>query len=168
MWRCWVLAIVGLCSCAGLNNQFDGVSSVGLPIDGYLADAERLPNAGVGYVRSRPNDDTRYGTSTLLGALTRAAADVARKFPGGKRLRIGDLSSRWGGAHPRHGSHRSGRDADVLFYSRNTASIAANNTRWLSFNTFGWAKNGRTVVEFDYARNWSWVRTLLLDEVARV
>ena len=72
------------------------------------------------------------------------------------------------GAHVRHASHRSGRDADVLFYTRRDDERSASFDGWLSYGGLGWAYRGRQGFQFDTPRNWHWVRTLLVDEQARV
>jgi penicillin-insensitive murein endopeptidase len=142
--------------------------SVGTSDDGYLRDARALPNRGVGYERLRPNDDTRYGTTTLLDAIQRAAKSVEESFPGGPPLRIGDLSRPRGGSHPRHRSHRSGRDADLLFFARDAGGLPVVNAGWPSFDSLGQSRTPAAVVWFDEARNWHLVRSLVMDEHARV
>jgi hypothetical protein len=89
-------------------------------------------------------------------------------------LRIGDLSSPHGGRHDRHGSHRAGRDADVIFYATDAAGTPTRGRGWLAYDRFGAARepleDGRPgrVFFFDDARNWAFVRALLLDPAARV
>jgi penicillin-insensitive murein endopeptidase len=142
--------------------------SIGTSDQGYLADAHPLPNRGVGYERLRPNEETRYGSATLLAALERAARSVNETFPGGPPLRIGDLSSPSGGSHPRHRSHRSGRDADLLFFARDAGGLPIANAGWPSFDALGMSRTRTAVYQFDEARNWHLVRTLVMDEQARV
>ncbi|MCA9575494.1 MAG: penicillin-insensitive murein endopeptidase [Sandaracinaceae bacterium] len=133
-----------------------------------------LPERGPGFVRARPGEATRAGTRQLVSALSRAAAYVEARHPGGSPLRIGDLSSPDGGRHPRHGSHRAGRDADVIFYATDAAGTPTRGRGWLAYDRFGAAREvdegGRRgrVFFFDDARNWALVRSLLLDEEARV
>ena len=142
--------------------------SIGTSDDGYLRDARALPNRGPGYERLRPADDTRYGTATLLDAIERAAESVQSAFPGGPPLRIGDLSSASGGSHPRHRSHRSGRDVDLLFFVRDAGGLPVASPGWPSFDSLGMSRASSTVLQFDEARNWHLVRTLLMDDDARV
>ena len=141
---------------------------MGATTHGYLHRAARLANQGEGYVRLRPNESTRYGSETLVAAVTAAAQSVQHAFPGGHPLRIGDLSSRRGGAHARHASHRSGRDVDLLFYMRDAGGLSAQGAAWGRVDEFGVSSAQSTPVFFDTARNWHLVRTLLLDEDARV
>jgi penicillin-insensitive murein endopeptidase len=127
-----------------------------------------LADEGPGYRRLRPGEGTRYGSATLLQAIERAAAEVAEVFPGGYPLRIGDLSGPSGGTHPRHRSHRSGRDADALFFVKDAGGLPAPNDAWMRFDRFGWAVSGGRAFELDDGRNWHFVRTLVLDDRARV
>lgn len=146
--------------------------SVGTASNGVLMHGEALPTQGQGFVRARPGDMTRWGTPQLVGALQRAAASVAQHFAPAAPLRIGDLSSEMGGAHPRHGSHRSGRDADVMFYLTDAQGVSVRGMGWLAINRYGYAKENTkpggskgsgNLFFFDEARNWHFVRTLLLD-----
>ena len=172
MWRLLTacLASVGLLinSCVSEPVQVRESVSLGATHRGYLRRPVRLTNRGLGYVRTRPRDDTRYGTRTLIGAIQRAAQSVHAAFPGGHPLKIGDLSSRLGGPHPRHASHQSGRDADLLFYVRDLGGLSVEGPSWLPIDRYGLGMHPRQAVVFDTARNWHLVRTLLLDEQARV
>lgn len=151
--------------------------SVGMASKGVLMRGEPLPNQGQGYVRARPGDPTRWATPRLVGALQRAAASVAHHFAPAAPLRIGDLSSEMGGAHSRHGSHRSGRDADVMFYLTDLQGVSVRGMGWLAINRYGYAKENTKpggskgsgkLFFFDEARNWHFVRTLLLDPLIDV
>jgi penicillin-insensitive murein endopeptidase len=163
-----VAGIMAICSCAVETLPAGQTISLGTASHGYLHDAIRLANRGTGYQRLRPQEGTRYGTATLVGAIERAAREVADAFPGGYPLRVGDLSSPHGGAHSRHRTHRNGRDADLLFYARDEAGLASAGNGWPSFDRFGLAMVGRRVSRFDEARNWHLVRSLVMDEQARV
>lgn len=128
---------------------------------------EALADRGPGFVRARPGEATRYGTPGLVAALERAAAEVERRFPGTAPIRIGDLSSPGGGRHHRHGSHRTGLDADVLFYMTDPSGRSFTGRGWLAYNRFGFAvehEQADALFFFDDARNWHFARTLLLDE----
>ncbi len=162
------LAIFGICACATEPLRTGQTISVGTSDRGYLRDAVALEDAGEGYRRLRPREGTRYGTTTLVRAIERAAREVATAFPGGYPLRVGDLSSPRGGTHPRHRSHRSGRDADLLFYVRDAGGLAARNEGWMRFDRFGLAALDQGVRVFDEARNWHLVRSLVMDREARV
>jgi penicillin-insensitive murein endopeptidase len=142
--------------------------SVGTVERGYLHSAVSLADRGDGYRRLRPGEGTRYGTETLVGAIERASKEVASAFPGGYPLRVGDLSNPRGGAHSRHRTHRAGRDADLLYFARDAAGLAAPSPAWLRFDRFGLATLRDRVFRFDEARNWHLVRTLVMDPNARV
>lgn len=142
--------------------------SLGATHRGYLRRPTRLTNRGPGYIRTRPRDEARYGTRTLVDAIRRAARSVHAAFPGGHPLRVGDLSSRLGGPHPRHASHQSGRDADLLFYVRDIGGLSVAGPNWLPIDRYGLGLHRSQAVVFDTARNWHLVRTLVLDPHARV
>ncbi len=90
--------------------------SVGGPNDGSLEGGVALPMRGPGFrFNPRRNPDARYATVEVVQQLVAAAGSVHRELPGGE-LTINDLSLPEGGPIPHHGSHRAGRDADVLFY----------------------------------------------------
>lgn len=152
--------------------------SFGTTNGGGLHQGASLPDRGEGFVRARPGESTRYGTPELVAAIERATAEVARRFPGSAPMRVGDLSGPGGGRHPRHGSHRTGRDVDLIFYVTDAAGRSRLGRGWLAYNRFGYATE-RELAEgegtpsgelffFDEARNWWLVRTLLLDDEAAV
>lgn len=163
-----LLGITALCGCVAQPLPAGQTISVGTSDRGYLLEAVSLRDRGPGYRRLRPGDETHYGTQTLIGAIERAAREVALAFPGGHPLRVGDLSSQSGGAHVRHRSHRSGRDADLMFYVRDLGGLAASIDGWMSFDRLGVGVSGDRAYSFDEARNWHLVRTLVLDDRARV
>ena len=135
-----------------------------------------MPDRGEGYVRARNGEQTRFGTPALVSTLQRTFAAVSARYPGSAPMRVGDLSSPQGGRHHRHGSHRSGRDADVLFYMTDPTGHSLTGRGWLAYNRYGFAverareDGGPTggLFFFDDARNWHFVRTLLLDPDAAV
>jgi penicillin-insensitive murein endopeptidase len=51
----------------------------------------------------------------MIRGIEEAAAAVAHDLPGSTAV-INDIGFQNGGDIPHHGSHRSGRDADILFY----------------------------------------------------
>lgn len=91
-------------------------ASIRNPNDGMLENGVPLPLEAPG-LRFNPKNDpaARYGTEEMVAALMRAAAVVDEEL-GGLPVIISDLSYEGGGPIPRHGSHQSGRDVDVLFY----------------------------------------------------
>jgi len=167
------IALLGcvLAGCVGHGER----GSYGLPNSGLLRGGEALRVRGTGFMLARPTDPTRFGNATLLGALERAFASVERRFPGTPPMRVGDLSYRSGGKHVRHGSHRSGRDADVIFHAVDAAGVPVQGSGFLAYDRFGVARapsspdapaHTAQPVVLDVARNWHFVRTLLLDEAS--
>lgn len=172
-----LVVLVSLTGCLGFVPPTGEPQSVGQTSNGILRGGSELEDEGLGFVRARPGESTRYGTATLLGALRRAAASVHETFPGGAPLRIGDLSAPTGGRHARHGSHRSGRDADLIFYLTDGLGRSVRGRGWLAFDRFGAEReiesfNGEpasnAVFFFDEARNWQFVRSLVTDPEAAV
>jgi penicillin-insensitive murein endopeptidase len=164
----WPLsALLWLAGC-GLAPLPEAATSLGYATDGVLLASAALPRSGPGFARARPDDDTQFGVPLLVGALTRVAKDVASAFPGGSPLRIGDLSAPDGGGHDRHGSHRTGRDADVLFYLLDEAGNSVPGSGYFAFDERGVASYQGRLLFFDTARNWALVRGLLADEQALV
>lgn len=163
-----------LLSCIPPDVPVDESHSFGTTSNGILVHGASLPDRGPGFVRARPGESTRAGTRELIATLSRAAAYVDATHPGGAPLRIGDLSAPHGGQHDRHGSHRAGRDADVIFYATDAAGTPTRGRGWLAYDRFGAAREttdtGRPgrMFFFDDARNWAFVRALLLDPDARV
>jgi penicillin-insensitive murein endopeptidase len=148
--------------------------SWGTTNQGILYNGVPLPDQGPGFVRARPGEETRYGTRRMISAIERAVASVDRRFPGTAPMRVGDVGSPGGGRHPRHGSHRSGRDVDLIFYMTDPAGRSVQGRGWLAYNRFGYAIEREEAAPtndlyfFDDARNWHLVRTLVLDDDAAV
>lgn len=132
---------------------------------GWLHRGATLPDRAPSLERARPGEATRAGVPHLVRALERAAGEVERSFPGARPLRVGDLSSPFGGRHSRHRSHRSGRDVDILYYLTGPTGVPVEPRGRVAFSRFGLAPDPETgqVVAFDDARNWHFVRALLSD-----
>lgn len=160
--------------CIGFTPMPPEPLSFGSTSDGFLHRGVPLADRGEGFVRARPGESTRYGTPALLDALQRATAEIAQRFPGSAPMRVGDVSGPGGGRHPRHGSHRTGRDVDLLFFVTDPAGRSRMGRGWLAFNRFGYAVEREPggpvggLYFFDAPRNWWLVRTMLLDEQAAV
>lgn len=170
-----IVVCLALAGCAELGPRPPGAVSLGFTNRGVLLEGVELPDQGVGFVRARPGESTRFGTPTLVASLERAAAGVDRAFVDSAPLRVGDLSAPQGGRHGRHRSHRTGRDVDLIFYITDAEGASTRGRGWLAFDRFGVAREDPTrgarssdVFFFDDARNWHLVRTLLLDDAARV
>jgi penicillin-insensitive murein DD-endopeptidase len=140
-----------------------GPQSVGAPNSGHLVGAARLK--GSRYLKQREGNHS-WGLPELVRLLSRAATAVARKHPRSVML-VGDLSGRTGGHLDGHGSHQTGRDADIGFYVMNSKGKPLPTKRFIAFDGAG---NARDVpgARFDEARNWTLVEALLKDEKAGV
>lgn len=79
-----------------------------------LKRAVQLPESGPGY--KAPRRARVWGTRTCVQSIQKAAAEVARLYPGTQPLYVGDVSFEHGGYMPPHKSHRTGRDADISYY----------------------------------------------------
>jgi murein endopeptidase len=90
--------------------------SIGRPQSGYLVSGKRMPKYPKLYHLRRP--ERAWGTSYTVDQLVHAIRLVRKRYPRVHPLAIGDLSARHGGRISMHGSHRSGRDADLGFYFR--------------------------------------------------
>jgi len=154
----WLLSLLGAC---GLSPIPLGATSLGSANGGILLNAYELSRAGRGYVQARPDDDTHFGTQALVSRIMQAAAAVHDAFPGGQPLKVGDLSQRHGGNHSRHGSHRTGRDADILFYLLDEQGRSISGSGFFAFDERPVSVHDGKLVYFDTARNWALVASLL-------
>jgi murein endopeptidase len=87
--------------------------SIGLPNEGSLINASKLPETGKGYIAKNKNN--LFGTAETVAFIKKCASEYRKEFPGSPPLVIGDLSKKDGKALPPHVSHQSGRDFDVGF-----------------------------------------------------
>jgi len=129
----------------------------------------RQVRSGEGLKWLRGND-RHWALPRFAEAIERAAARVERERPGGN-LSVGDLSERSGGgpALP-HFSHRSGVDADLLFYVTTLEGIPVDSPGFVHFGADGIARDeahGRWL-RLDLERQWLLVRALLDDPEARI
>jgi len=153
-----------------------GSTSVGAPTGGRLDHGAAFPERGPGFERdpSRPNVEGIWGTDELVGAVTRAAATVARELPGGT-LRVSDASLHAGGRISSHHSHRAGRDVDLPFYLTDPAGrpvpsrevVIEPDGRGVDFGDLLDPADD-VAVRLDAARTWRLVRALVEDDGAAV
>lgn len=68
------------------------------------------------YWRVRFHNES-WGTPATVSNIARGYHHVAEVLPGGSIAAIGDLSYQTGGRMPPHRSHRSGRDADISYFT---------------------------------------------------
>lgn len=137
--------------------------TMGVPHNGSLTGGQALPKKGDGYRLLRDND-VRWGTPRLVGAIQRAAAAVAKERPGSPPLYVGDLAAKKGGQVSGHSSHRTGRDADLLFYALTPSGVSVRSPGFPRFGPDGLAKAGKGYVRLDVERNWLLIRALVSDE----
>lgn len=139
---------------------------------GWLRYGVSLPEYGAGFVRARPGESTRFGIPRLVESIQASAGFVHEQLPGGYPLRVGDLSAPSGGRHSRHGSHRSGRDVDLIYYATDVYGAPARGRGWVAYDRFGTGaesgERGGEVFLFDEERNWALVRHLVMNEEALV
>lgn len=142
--------------------------SVGTPNRGVLTDGAELPREGEGFAWLR-QDDRHHGLPRFVEAIERAAATVARERPGGV-LAVGDLSAPQGGTLMPHLSHRSGRDADLLFYATTLEGAPVASPGFVHFGPDGlaWDPDHKRFLRFDVEREWLLVRALVTDPEARI
>ncbi len=162
MRRAVVLApLLGLAACAWTVPREVGPTSLGRPAAGRLALGVALAERGPGWVRLR-RDDRRWAGPLLVETLMRAAAAVQTESPGAP-LRVADLSGPGGGRIEGHRSHRSGRDADVLFYVVDAAGRSVASPGFVHFGNDLVAIAGGRPYRLDVERTWQFVRALLDD-----
>lgn len=150
--------------CALAPSGHAGVG-VGTPGAGWVPAGVCLRDEGPGFVRARPRESTCFGTERLVRAIERASAAVSQRFGPAVSARIGDLGAPLGGAHPRHRSHRSGRDVDVLYFHLDASGEPVAPSGFVALDRFGIGRDSRTrsLVSLDVARTWTFVRSLLRD-----
>jgi penicillin-insensitive murein endopeptidase len=150
-------------------------TSVGSPSNGRILGSVALPLSGPGFrFNSRRDSSARYATVEVVSAIERAAARVQTQFTDSE-LVVNDLSLAEGGRIAHHGSHRAGRDADILFYLRAsdgtpTPSVGAPiDPQGIGFDFKELSDPSDDLrVHFDAQRTWSFVAALLEDPDARV
>ena len=143
--------------------------SIGTPNRGVLTDGAQPQEAagGISWLRS---NDRHWGAPRFARAIEHAAAEVVRDKPG-STLRVGDLSRRSGGGPmPPHFSHRSGVDADLLFYVTTLDSLPVDSPGFVHFGADGIGRDeGRgRFLRLDVEREWLLVKALLEDADARI
>jgi penicillin-insensitive murein endopeptidase len=165
----FVLMLVTGCASAPspLWPQWRG--SIGLPGRGVLAAGTQVPPNAHGLRWLRDND-RHWAISRFSASIERAAASVAEQRPGAV-LTVGDLSTRTGGGPllP-HFSHRSGLDADLLFYACTLDGAPVDSPGFIHFGADGLARDEvhDRWLRFDVEREWLLVKALIEDREARV
>lgn len=145
---------------------YDG--SIGMTHRGVLVHGRELPRDGDGYHFLRDNG-RHWVTHRFARVLERAATKVSHDRPGAT-LVIGDASQKTGGQILPHFSHRSGRDADLLFFWLTPEGAPVSDHGFLHAGADGlaWDDDSKRFLRLDLEREWLLVRTLLTDDEARV
>jgi penicillin-insensitive murein endopeptidase len=151
-----------------------------MPQDGHLQGGAQLPESGPGFRSNprRPNAAATYGTVEMVQGLMRAAAVVDQELPGSV-LFINDMGLPNGGPIAHHGSHRAGRDVDVLFYLLDrhrdpmepVGAFLDERGRGYDFKDLSTARDD-VLVRLDARRTWRFMQALLegpyANEVQRI
>jgi penicillin-insensitive murein endopeptidase len=166
-----VVALAGLAGCARAPSPLTPAwrGSIGTANRGVLANGAELPREAEG-LRWLRGDDRHWGVPRFTEAIARAAATVARERPGAT-LYAGDLSTPTGGGPlAPHFSHRSGVDADLLFYVTTLDGAPVESPGFVHFGADGLARDEAhdRWLRFDVDREWLLVKALMEDPEARV
>jgi penicillin-insensitive murein endopeptidase len=143
--------------------------SIGAPSHGVLCDGAEVRSDAVGLCWLRHND-RHWALPRFAAAIERAAATVARERAGGL-LGVGDLSIRTGGGPlAPHFSHRSGVDADLLFYVTTLDGAPVESPGFVHFGADGLARDETHArwLRLDVDRQWLLAKALLEDRDARI
>lgn len=137
--------------------------SVGLPHQGVQTHAVELPRSGPGFRRYRPYGTAYYAQPELVSGIEWVSLQMATQFPGGPDLVLGDLSAKHGGRIPRHNSHRSGRDVDLLWYLTSPAGRPLVSPGFLRVGADGLAYDPASgaFLRLDIPRQWAAVKAFL-------
>lgn len=143
--------------------------SIGTAMDGSLENGQVLPKKGSGY---RLRGETvarkaRFGTAELVGLVEDASHRVAKRYPGSVVV-VGDLSGPRGGDLDHHGSHCSGRDADFLFFVRDSKGKSRVNADFVPMDGNGYSTDPPMAMRLDIERNWALIEALLTSKRAAV
>ena len=170
------LVVASLSACFAVPDPLaPGIrGSVGRPSYGVLTGAVSLPMTGPGFVRIHDNA-VHFGSPRLVRTIERAALEVAAERPGSPRLVIGDLSKEAGGKAEGHASHRSGRDADILYFVTTPDGAPVESPGFVRFGPDGLGEVPRSskrfagrILRLDVARTWLLVKALIQTPGANV
>lgn len=131
---------------------------IGTPNNGSLENAECLPEEGEGYMQLFRDVEHIWGTFPMIDMIEKAAADVARKYPGRDRLQVEDISAKNGGDIDPHGSHENGQDVDLEFFKAD--GVEHNPKAKHQYYADPMVINGQLSPNFDVERNWELMKAL--------
>jgi penicillin-insensitive murein DD-endopeptidase len=169
--RALALGVLACAACARSPSPLAPVwgGSIGAPSRGVLQGGVEVRSDAEG-LRWLRNNDRHWALPRFAQAIERAAAAVARERPGGV-LGVGDLSIRTGGGPlAPHFSHRSGVDADLLFYVTTLEGAPVESPGFVHFGADGLARDEAHSrwLRLDVDRQWLLARALLEDPDARI
>jgi penicillin-insensitive murein endopeptidase len=166
-----VLAPLAVGACASAPSPLTPAwrGSIGTANRGVLADGAQLARDADG-LRWLRHDDRHWGVPRLTQAIASAARQVALERPGAP-LYVGDLSTRQGGGPlAPHFSHRSGVDADLLFYLTTLDGASVDSPGFVHFGADGIGRDeaSKRWLRFDVEREWLLVKALIENPTARI
>jgi penicillin-insensitive murein endopeptidase len=142
--------------------------SVGVPHSGFLVGGSELPKEGRGY-KWKSTADHHWGLPRLVALIEESAGKVDEARPGSQPLFVGDLSAKGGGAlMPKHRSHRTGRDVDLMFFLTTVEGIPVPNQTFVKIGADGLGVSEGKFVRFDVDREWLLVRSLVASDRAHI
>ena len=170
-WVPWCACVLVAPGCARAPSPLAPAwtGSIGTPNRGVLASGAELPKEATGLRWLRGND-RHWGLPRFTSAIERAATRVARERPG-PNLLVGDLSTPTGGGPlAPHFSHRSGVDADLLFYVTTLEGAPVDSPGFVHVGADGVARDEvhSRWLRLDLEREWLLVRSLIEDPEARI
>ena len=128
---------------------------------GRLRNPAQLPLEGLGFRSIRPLRNAYYGTDDMIAGLMETCAALKQDDPDMPPLAVGDITGPQGGRIALHHSHRSGRDADLVFFWTDPDGKPVQTEEFVRFNRRGRAVYKGKPIRFDVQRNWNLVRGLL-------
>jgi penicillin-insensitive murein endopeptidase len=126
-----------------------------------------LEGDGWRFIKAVHERETRYGKTTLVRALQRAAQVVRDRYPQAT-LTLGNIGFSGGGRIPWSVSHTSGRDADIAFYLIDEHGHDHSPSHLVRVNRRGKATVDGATLTFDPSRNWVLIESLLTDPELQV
>jgi penicillin-insensitive murein DD-endopeptidase len=164
------LTLLGSAACSTPSALAPGLQgSVGVPHSGFLTNGKELPSEGKGF-KWKSSADHHWGVPRLVSLIEEAAGHVDELRPGTRPVHVGDLSAQFGGAlMPKHRSHRTGRDVDMLFYVTTLEGVPVANDGFVKIGPDGLGvSNAGRFVRFDVDRQWLLIRSLVDSKHAHV
>jgi penicillin-insensitive murein endopeptidase len=126
--------------------------AIGSYSNGSLSNADALPLKGPGFLKLFVPRKRNFSTIELNTLLKDAAKELARLYPEGERLQIGDQSAKKGGAISGHASHQNGLDVDIAYLRKNHREQSPNATAGFDEE---FVLKGSVSKNFDLERNWA-------------